>query len=59
MSLRNVGKVYLIQVCFMLGLTHLLGATIIVFEDRGDFLSATGATSATGPLPNLGTVEPF
>lgn len=30
------------------------GAAIVVYFDKADFLSATGASSATGPLPNLG-----
>ncbi len=31
-------------------------ATIILYSDKTDFLTDTGATSATGPLPNLGAV---
>lgn len=31
-------------------------ATIQVFEDKAAFLAATGAASATGPLPDLGVV---
>jgi len=29
---------------------------LILFDDRAVFLTATGATSATGPIPNLGSV---
>ena len=31
-------------------------ATIMTFNDQAMFLTATGATSATGPLPNLGII---
>lgn len=32
-------------------------AATLVFSDRATFLSATGATNATGPLPDLGLVS--
>lgn len=37
--------------------TAAQAATLRVFEDKAVFLAATGATSATGPLPNLGAVD--
>ena len=31
-------------------------ATLQTFDDKAAFLAATGATNATGPLPNFGLV---
>jgi hypothetical protein len=33
-------------------------AALIVYSNKGAFLADTGATSATGPLPNVGAVGP-
>lgn len=33
-------------------------AAFVTFDDKASFLAATGATSATGPLPNLGRIPP-
>jgi hypothetical protein len=40
-----------------LGLATAQAATLQLFEDKAAFLAATGATSATGPLPDLGVVS--
>src|SRR5215831_19441968 len=38
----------------LLGWSSHTNAAIVTFTDKAAFLAATGATSATGPLPNLG-----
>jgi hypothetical protein len=38
----------------MLSISASANAAIMTFDDKTAFLAATGATSATGPLPNLG-----
>jgi len=37
-------------------LTQTLTATLVTYSDKATFLADTGATSATGALPNLGNV---
>lgn len=39
-----------------LGLSSSANATIITFSNKAAFLTATSATSATGPLPDLGLI---
>jgi hypothetical protein len=37
-------------------LTQAQAAGLQTFTDKAEFLAATGATSATGPLPDLGYI---
>jgi len=39
-----------------IGAQNAFAATISTFDDKTAFLTATGATSATGPLPDLGEI---
>ena len=39
-----------------IGAQNTFAATISTFDDKTAFLTATGATSATGPLPDLGLI---
>lgn len=52
----SVAKQIFISVIFV-SMLQEANAAVVVFDDKGDFLSSTGATSATGPLPNLGLVS--
>jgi hypothetical protein len=40
----------------LFGFSRTGRADVIIFSNKAEFLTATGATSATGPLPNLGLV---
>ena len=44
-----------LSICTLLGSAN---AAIVQYNDRSSFLSDTGATSATGALPSLGSVGP-
>jgi len=46
----------LLSIVFLVAASSEANATLLTFSDRTTFLTATGATSATGPLPNLGFV---
>lgn len=41
-----------------IGLHAAANAALVTFSDQSTFLTATGATSATGPMPNVGAVPP-
>ena len=43
---------------FLCALVGPASAAILTFDDRSSFLAQTGATSATGTLPDLGNVSP-
>lgn len=47
---------WLVIVAALLGLADLTDAVVVTFTDETTFLTATGATAATGPLPDLGFV---
>ena len=55
---KCINAVLLIGLMGLIGLQSVQAATFTLFSDKSTFLSATGATSATGPLPNVGSVGP-
>src|SRR3972149_4196833 len=46
----------LISGIFTISYPQFANAAIQTFNDKTTFLTTTGATSATGPLPNLGVI---
>lgn len=53
----NNHRNFIIGAALTIGITvsSIANAAIITFTDKATFLSATGATSATGPIPALGS----
>lgn len=48
--------IFLMALAMVFGLSVSAYATLITFSDQAAFLASTGATSATGSLPNLGLI---
>ncbi|MDH3669561.1 MAG: hypothetical protein OES46_00145 [Gammaproteobacteria bacterium] len=51
------GAVLLAAVTALVSFGIQAQATLLTFDDKAAFLAATGASSATGPLPNVGGVS--
>ena len=55
---HTIGAVLLAAVIALCGFGTQAQAAITTFvDDKAGFLAATGATTATGPLPNLGFIS--